>query len=198
MLTCVLDVYVAWRRSLVTVLATFARCVLFIPPLILSLSAQVIAYTQPPDSQDSFNELALLAISVTSDKLWIWQKRLNLQDWNISIVLAHANELKPNTLGNIHWEIDQKRAFIRVLHPADYRLTPNEMLEDMEFTVVHELIHLNLARASKFQPSREANRRKEEQTVNRVTADLLKLDGTQRMRRLTWYQQKNLSRTDSR
>lgn len=189
--TCVLDAYVARKRILVGVLAIFAHCALIIPPLIVSLSAQVISCTQPRDSQGSSGELAALAIRVTSDRLWIWQKRLNLEDWMISIALARAVDLRPNTLGNIRWEIGQKCALIRVLHPADYRLPQNEMLEDMEFTIVHELIHLDLARASKFQPSREANRRKEEQTVNRMAADLLKLDPAQRTRRLTWYQQRN-------
>ena len=46
------------------------------------------------------------------------------------------------------------------------------MLEDMEFTVVHELIHLQLSSL----PRSEASRSDEEHAVNRITDALLKLD----------------------
>ena len=190
MQTVILDVYVACKSSLVAKFIIFVRCVVLAAPLILPLSAQITDYVEAVDSKNSSDELAVLAISVTSNKLWLWQKRLSLQDWDMSIVLAHAYELRPNTLGNIHWDVEQKQAVITVLHPADYRLTQNEMLEDMEFTIVHELVHLNLARACKFQ-IRDADRRKEEQAVNRIVADLLKLNHAQLTRRLTWHRQKN-------
>jgi hypothetical protein len=46
------------------------------------------------------------------------------------------------------------------------------MLQDMEFTVVHELIHLELSSL----PRSDASRREEEYAVNRITEALLKLD----------------------
>lgn len=106
----------------------------------------------------------------------MWQKRLNLADWNVTVVMSRATELKPKTLGNIHWDLDKKTAVIRVLDPADYRMPFQDMLKDMEFTVVHELIHLNFAPVvSDFQRS-DANRREEEHAVNHMADALLKMD----------------------
>jgi len=123
----------------------------------------------------SARERTLLAESFTAERLWVWQKRLNLQDWNITVVVVPASELKPKTLGNVHWEIDKKTATIRVLDPADYRLPFKEMLQDMEFTVVHELIHLELAPVLADLHRSDANRRDEEHAVNHVADALLNL-----------------------
>ena len=87
----------------------------------------------------------MLAERYAAERLAVWQKRLNLQDWNIALVVSRASELKPKTLGNIHWDNEKKTAVLRVLDPADYKLPFNEMLQDIEFTVVHELIHLELS-----------------------------------------------------
>ncbi len=117
-------------------------------------------------------ERTVLAESFTSERLWVWQKRLNLQDWKISVVMSRTGDLKPKTLGNIHWDADKKTAVIRVLDPADYRLPLHDMLQDMEFTVVHELIHLELSSL----PRSDASRRDEEHAVNQIADALLKLD----------------------
>jgi hypothetical protein len=121
-------------------------------------------------------ERTLLAESFTREKLFVWQKRLNLEDWKISVTLARSSELRPKTLGNIHWDLDKKTATIRVLDPADYKLPLKEMLHDMEFTVVHELIHLELAPVLSDVQRNDANRREEEHAVNHMADALLKLD----------------------
>jgi len=110
-----------------------------------------------------------------TEKLWYWQKRLNLEDWNVSVSVVRAADLKPKTLGNIHWDLEKKTAAIRVLDPADYELPFRDMLDDMEFTVVHELIHLELAPVLNQFSRNEASRRDEEHAVNHMTEALLKL-----------------------
>src|SRR5581483_5842500 len=65
-------------------------------------------------------ERTLQAANYAQEKLFQWQKRLSLQDWNITVQISRASELKPKTLGNIHWNLDKKSAIIRVLDPADY------------------------------------------------------------------------------
>ena len=92
------------------------------------------------------------------------------------MVVSRASELKPKTLGNIHWDMEKKTAILRVLDPADYRLPYREMLQDMEFTVVHELIHLELAPVLSDLQRSDANRREEEHSVNHMAEALLKLD----------------------
>src|SRR5262249_55227829 len=57
-----------------------------------------------------------------SDRLTVWQQRLNVEDWKVSIVMSHPSDLKPKTLGNIHWDTDKKTAVIRVLFASDYTL----------------------------------------------------------------------------
>ncbi len=121
-------------------------------------------------------ERTTLAASFTVEKLWRWQKRLQLEDWKISVLIARASELKPRTLGNIHWDTDKKVATIRVLDPADYELPMPAMMRDMEFTIVHELIHLELATVLSSFSRNEASRREEEHAVNHMAEALLKLD----------------------
>ena len=64
-----------------------------------------------------------------------------------------------------------KIAKISVLSTYDYKLPYRDMLDDMEFTVVHEMVHLQLASL----PRSDASRRVEEHAVNELAAALLKL-----------------------
>jgi hypothetical protein len=50
------------------------------------------------------------------------------------------------------------------------------MLRDIEFTVVHELIHLEMVPILSDLQRTEANRMEEEHAVNHMTEALLKLD----------------------
>src|SRR5262245_11138125 len=136
------------------------------------LCSSVPSTAEQVTSQPEARERAIMAQSFATEKLWIWQKRLNLEGWNISVQVARATELKPRTLGNIHWDADKKKAVIKVLDPSDYSLALPEMLEDMEFTVVHELIHLELSSL----PRSEASRSDEEIAVNQIARALLSLD----------------------
>jgi len=105
-------------------------------------------------------------------RLAYWQQRLELGDWKISLVMSRAGGLKPNTLGNIHWDADRRTAVIRVLDAPDYQMPCSGMLHDMEVTVVHEPVHLELAAL----PRSAASRREEEHAVNRITDALLALE----------------------
>jgi hypothetical protein len=104
-------------------------------------------------------------------KLQVWQERMNLKDWNIQIRMARTDKLAPRSLGNIHWDMQLKTATISVLHPADYNLPFQSMLDDMEFTIVHELVHLELASL----PRSEASRGSEERAVNEIARALMRL-----------------------
>jgi hypothetical protein len=100
-----------------------------------------------------------------------WQERMNLKDWNIEVHLVRASALEPRTLGNIHWDSNVKKASIEVLSSYDYDMSTPAMLDDMEFTVVHELVHLDLASL----PRSKASRRNEEYAVNQLAHALLNL-----------------------
>jgi hypothetical protein len=100
-----------------------------------------------------------------AQRLHVWQERLNLTDWDIRFDLVRSKDLEPKTLGNVHWDTDVKTARISVLSTYDYTLPYKDMLKDMEFTVVHELVHLHLASLP----------RSEEHAVNELAEALIKL-----------------------
>jgi hypothetical protein len=122
------------------------------------------------------HERTLMAESFTTEKCTAWQKRLNLSDWQVSVMVVRTGDLKPKTLGNIHWDTKKKTAVIRVLDPADYKMPLHAMLDDMEFTVVHELIHLQLSPVFGSLQRNDANRLEEEYAVNHMAQALLDLD----------------------
>jgi hypothetical protein len=122
------------------------------------------------------SERSLAASSFATERLWLWQKRLNLEGWNISVLVSRASDLKPKTVGNIKWDRDKKTAVIRILDPADYHMEFGAMLRDIEFTVVHELIHLEMSPVLSDLQRTEANRREEEFAVNHMADALLKLE----------------------
>jgi hypothetical protein len=147
----------------------------FLFPVVLVVAS--LSYAQdltPP--QATAHERSLMAESFSSEKLFEWQKRLNLQDWKISLLVVRASDLKARTLGNIHWDGEKKTAVIRVLDPADYKMPVPAMLDDMEFTVVHELIHLELSPVLSPLRRNDANRMEEEHAVNHMAQALLDLD----------------------
>jgi hypothetical protein len=129
-------------------------------------SATLIAETDP------LIEKRQLASSFVAEKVSVWQKRLKLDDWTVSVVMARKADLKQGTMGGIRWDKGKKIATMWAMDAADYSVSNEEMLKDLEFTVVHELIHLELASL----PKSEASRRKEEFAVNQLAEALLALD----------------------
>ena len=117
-------------------------------------------------------EPAGVAKRFAEERLAAWQQRLDLADWKISLLMTRRQDLKPKTLGGIRWDKRKKQAVIWVLDPIDYQLPHGQMLEDMERTIVHELLHLELA----SQRRSKASRSHEEHAVNRIAEAFLKLD----------------------
>jgi hypothetical protein len=118
------------------------------------------------------DEQRRMAGHLVDEKLALWRQRLNLEDWHLSVVITRRSDLKPKTLGGIRWDKSKKSAVILVQDPADYKLPLREMLDDMELTIVHELVHLELASL----PRSEASRGSEEHAVTAMAAALVGLD----------------------
>jgi hypothetical protein len=102
----------------------------------------------------------------------MWQKRLHLDDWKIETRVVRQCDLKPDTLGNLKWNLVNHTAIIRVLSPLDYEMAAGDVPEDMEYTIVHELIHLQLA----VLPRDPNAKSTEEQVVNRIADALMALE----------------------
>jgi hypothetical protein len=144
---------------------------------LLALTTLTSALVQPPADVRSPEaaaqiEAARKAEQFVNERLSVWSKRLNLDGWQISVVMTRHDDLKTNTLGGIRWDKTKKSAVIKVQDASDYRLPFGEMLNDMEFTIVHELVHLELASL----PRSEASRSNEEHAVNQIAEALLRLD----------------------
>jgi len=118
-----------------------------------------------------------LAENYLQKRLGLWQKRLKLQDWTVTLVMSHPGDLRRGSLGNIHWDADKKTARIRVLDASDYQMPFSATLKDMEFTVVHELTHLELSSMTRnFKSRSEESVGEEERAVNRLADAMLLLD----------------------
>lgn len=70
-----------------------------------------------------------------------WQKILRLQDWQVDIDFYRARDFtNADALGECTFNINSREGFIKILDPIDY-----DGEYDLEWTVVHELLHLHFA-----------------------------------------------------
>jgi hypothetical protein len=96
-----------------------------------------------------------------------WQKRLGLEDWNLRIHVVRQKSLDKQTWGNAEWDPDTKSGVISVLDPRDYNLKGAELKLDMECTIVHELVHIQVS------PLDARSDQAREEVVNKIMNALL-------------------------
>ena len=80
--------------------------------------------------------------------------------------------MQPGTLGHIDWSESHKTAVIKVLNPVDYELPKEKVPEDVELSIVHELVHLQLSAL----PLNKSSRNAEEQAVTMLANALVELE----------------------
>ena len=100
-------------------------------------------------------------------QLKTWQKRLSLEDWNLSVQVVRKAALDKDTWGNAEWDSDSKTGVISVLDPQDYNLRGTDLKRDMECTIVHELVHIQVSPLDSAKPEAQ------EDVVNRIMSALL-------------------------
>ena len=100
-------------------------------------------------------------------QLKTWQKRLGLEDWNLTLRLARQSEIDRNSWGASEWDPESKSGTISVLDPRDYNLKGGELRLDMECTIVHELVHIQVS------PLSAPNEHVREDVVNKIMVALL-------------------------
>jgi hypothetical protein len=143
---------------------------------LLLFALSITTCAEPTDYVDrSVQARHTTTVAFLNQKLWLWQQRLRLQDWNVTVRLARATDLRPKTLGNINWDRKERTAVISIMDPDDYKLRGAQMLDDMEMTIVHELVHLHLSGL----PRNDDTKKVEEQAVNMLAEALVKLDRKQ-------------------
>jgi hypothetical protein len=100
-------------------------------------------------------------------QLRAWQKRLSMEDWNLNVQVVRKSALDKDTWGNAEWDSEHKTGTINVLDPQDYNLKGTELKRDMECTIVHELVHIQVS------PLDSGNPEAHEEIVNRIMMALL-------------------------
>jgi hypothetical protein len=123
------------------------------------------------------SSLELPVFSQAQVESWVktWQRRLSLSEWKIEVRIVRQWQLPRGTVANIHWSLPRKSATIKVLDSADSTLPRSEIVRDTELSVVHELIHLSMAKL----PLDSQNTELEEEAVKRISAALLALSKTE-------------------
>lgn len=100
-------------------------------------------------------------------QMHFWQKRLGLDEWNLAVRLVRQTEIDHNSWGAAEWDPDAKSGIISVLDPRDYNLHGGELKLDMECTIVHELVHIQVS------PLDARDELIREEVVNRIMAALM-------------------------
>ncbi|HYI94889.1 MAG TPA: hypothetical protein VEX68_15195, partial [Bryobacteraceae bacterium] len=103
-----------------------------------------------------------------------WQRRLAMEDWKIETRIVRLRDLPKGTVANIYWSLPRRTATIKVLDPIDSTLARSEIVRDTELSVVHELVHLSMAKL----PLDSTNTELEEEAVKKLSTALLALDKT--------------------
>lgn len=100
-------------------------------------------------------------------QMHFWQRRLGLEDWNLSVRLVRQSEIDPNAWGTAEWDPNAKTGVISVLDPRDYNLRGGELKFDQECTIVHELVHIQVS------PLDAGDDTVREEVVNKIMTALL-------------------------
>jgi hypothetical protein len=96
-----------------------------------------------------------------------WQRRLHMEEWNLSLRLVRQNEIDQNSWGTAEWDPELRTGIISVLDPRDYNLKGGELRLDMECTIVHELVHIQIS------PLAARDEHVREEVVNKIMAALM-------------------------
>jgi hypothetical protein len=96
-----------------------------------------------------------------------WQKRLGLDEWALSLRLVRQTQIDRNAWGEAEWDPQAKSAVISVLDPRDYNLKGGDLKLDMECTIVHELVHIQVS------PLAARDEGQREEVVNKIMTALM-------------------------
>ena len=99
-----------------------------------------------------------------------WQKRMGMTEWNITLRVVRQTAINSEAWGEAEWNPETKTGVISVLDPRDYNLKGGELRQDMECTIVHELVHIQVS------PLEAPDGNVRERVVNQIMTALLNRD----------------------
>lgn len=74
-----------------------------------------------------------------------WQKRLNISDWHVKVKIVRSAKMSHgSSMGEVDIFDQKSMAIVKLLDPIDWDGTPMIPKQDMELTLVHELLHIRL------------------------------------------------------
>ena len=108
------------------------------------------------------------------EKLKQWQERLRLQDWIVKVKIVRQREMQADRQGEVEFNVHNKVAMIKIIDPIDY---DDWDKQDMEDTLVHELLHLHLSGISlHFGKNNDVYEMLEEQAIESIAHGLIKAE----------------------
>ena len=122
-------------------------------------------------AQSSRSENPVFTQAQVESWVRVWKKRLALSDWKIEVKIVRQWQLPRGTIANIHWSLPRRTATIKILDSADSTLPRSEIARDTELSVVHELVHLSMAKL----PLDSQNTELEEEAVKKISSALVAL-----------------------
>jgi hypothetical protein len=137
-----------------------------------AMSSSASRTTEMPRVYTGSAETPLLTEDMVNSWVGRWQRRLSMSDWKIETRIVRLSQLPKGTVANIHWSLPRRTATIKVLDPIDSTLPKSEIVRDTELSVVHELVHLSMAKL----PLDSTNTDLEEEAVKKISTALLASD----------------------
>lgn len=101
-----------------------------------------------------------------------WQRILRLQDWDITVDIKRKHDMGTEGVdadANVRWVLTEHTAAVEIIDSCDWDPGWLGGEQDMEFSLVHELVHLQLVQW-------KDNTLALEQAVHMLTQGLISLD----------------------
>ena len=102
-------------------------------------------------------------------RLEYWQEKLRLRDWLVQVHIKREKDFtQENSNAYVHYNINNKSAFITIMDSRDF---DDWLPHDMEWLLVHELLHLHFG-----QMETRRNITAIEQSIESITYGLIQLE----------------------
>lgn len=113
------------------------------------------------------------------ERLVYWQEKLRLRDWIVTVRKGTPKELGKDASANVEIIFPNKTASILILHEEHYPSIDDEGFPpmDMEWNLVHELLHLHTKLINKLNDEGEQEYCMfEEQAIESIASGLIALE----------------------
>jgi hypothetical protein len=86
----------------------------------------------------------ILTLEELLERLAYWQTHLGLTEWEFVLKVGRFSGLR-DCQADVNWNLSKRQALIKILDAADYDANGFDWPQDMEESLLHELLHCHLA-----------------------------------------------------